>query len=311
MNKIDYVVPMVFPDDPLWRKDLQRAIGYDDSDDVRYRSWGMEDLLVQCVRRFMPWVRDIIILLAMDSQVKEWMCSAAESQNTEPRLRIVFHRDFIPEEYLPTFNSRAIEMFLHRISGLSECFLYGNDDMIPLSPLRQEEFFALPQPSSTTLLPCQHMFPKDYPDNPNNFQIACMGGLNFVASEFGIHFTNKWIKNGHSIAPILKSSCKHLWQRGQQEILRSISRFREPKNFNQYIYSWYQFFSGQYIDHFPHAKLMTVRDKSLSEILSVIADPDCGVVCINDHESVNDYQAYALHVRKAIEQKLLSTADDV
>ena len=298
-RSIDYVVPMVFPDDPQWLRDLRRAVGYDDSDNVRYRSWGTEELLIRCVKKFMPWVRDIIILLSGESQVQGWMeeMLATESQATLPQVRIVFHRDFIPADYLPTFNSRAMEMFLHRIPGLSDCFLYGNDDMFPLSPLSEDDFFIDGKP-------CIHMTKKVFPDNPNNFQIACMGGMNFVAKEFGKKFVDVWYKNGHSIAPILKSSCEHLWQRGQQEILQSISKFREPKNFNQYIYAWYQFFSGQYIDRPPHGRLMTIRDKSLNEILTAIADPDCGVVCINDHESVDDYQVYATHVREAIERKL-------
>ena len=71
---IDYVVPMVFPDDPKWRHDYARAYGIYSDDrsaltNVRYRSWGTERLLVQCIRKNLPWVRDIIILLARKSQV--------------------------------------------------------------------------------------------------------------------------------------------------------------------------------------------------------------------------------------------------
>ena len=46
-----------------------------------------------------------------------------------PKLHIVNHRDFIPEEYLPTFSSHAIELNMHRIPDLAEHFLYFNDDV--------------------------------------------------------------------------------------------------------------------------------------------------------------------------------------
>lgn len=288
---IDYIVPMVFPSDPEWRKVLKKAIGYDDSGDARYRSWGTEELLVRCIRKYMPWVRRIVILLAQQSQVQPWM--------TGEDIRVVFHREFIPEAYLPTFNSRCIEMFLHRIPDISERFLYANDDMFPLSPMQPAEFFLGDRP-------IQHMILKDYPDVPNNFQRACMRGLNFVAAEFNIRFTNTWIKNGHSIAPILLSSCLHLWQRGQQQILKSITPFREDCNFNQYIYAWYQYFANVAVDRGePRRQLLTVHNHTIDDIIAQVRRPDCGVLCINDNERLFDYESYARPLREAIEAKLM------
>ena len=131
MNDIDYIIPMVFPDDKEWEQDLRRAGGRRPAKAVRFRSWGTERLLVQCVRRNLPFVRDIIILLARDSQVQPWM-------ETED-VRVVTHAEFIPKKHLPTFNSCTIEMYLHRIPGLSDMFLYSNDDLFPLSPLRESD----------------------------------------------------------------------------------------------------------------------------------------------------------------------------
>ena len=288
---IDYVIPMVFPDDQQWQRDLTRAFGWNHSDSVRYRSWGMEALLVECIRKFMPWVRDIIVLLARESQRQPWMKD----------VRVVYHREFIPEAYLPTFNSRTIEMFLHRIPGLSERFLYGNDDMFPIAPLREEDFFVGD-------MPCQNMTVKPYPENPNNFQLACMAGLNFVAEEFGQHYTKTWLKNGHSIAPILRQVCEHLWERGEQEILKSISPFREPKNFNQYIYAWWQYFAGLSIDRTPNRFLLTANNYSPQAMTGVILDKKVQIVCINDHEDCNDIQPYVDATTAAIRQRLTATA---
>ena len=286
---IDYVVPMVFPDDREWQRDLRRASrgSYSDPDSVRYRSWHTEQLLVQCIRTFMPWLRNIIIILARESQVQPWM----------KNVRIVFHRDFIPSEFLPTFNSRAMEMFLDRIPGLADHFLYANDDMIPVAPLARDDFFR-------DGMPCQHMTPKPFPSSPNNFQVACLGGLNFVAEEFGLTFTNKWMKNGHSIAPILKSTCHHLWQRDPDRIMASLSPFREPKNFNQYIYSWYQHLSGQYIDHTPRRCLCTANNHNAAQMAAAILDPQNQIVCINDHEDCPDITAHAALVADAINRRL-------
>lgn len=291
---IDYVVPMVFHDDVVWRENF-RKVGsvYDESNlmnFVRYRSWGTERLLIQLVKKNMPWLRNIIILLAQESQKQEWM--------DEEGVRVVYHREFIPEKYLPTFNSRGMEMFLKDIPGISDCFLYGNDDMFPLKPLEPTDFFR-PAEKGGALLPCIHMTEKPFPSSPNNFQMACREGLNFVAKEFGKRYRVTWLKNGHSIAPILKSTCEHLWERGRQEIEASITAFRLPQNFNQYIYSWWQYFAGEYVDSVPTRKYVNVR-KSVEEVVAALYDDEMKIVCVNDHECAGDYRAYASAVRNAL-----------
>ena len=322
----DYVVPMVFPQDREWRRNFAKlgmTFSEHDVDFVRYRSWGLEPLLIQCIRTFMPLVRNIYVLLAQESQAECFLGALRDNdiplcRNNDKEMapvKLVLHSDFIPSRYLPTFNSRAIEMFLHRIPGLSDYFIYGNDDMIPLSPLKQEDFFRAAQRNNDItssryndkewpLLPCQHMNERPLPADLNNFQQACLAGLNFVAAEFGQHFDHTLLRSGHTLAPICRSSCLHLWERGADEIRASISPVRLAYNFNQYIYAWYQHFTGQYIDHQPPHSLVGVK-AGLQRTLDAIADPNCGVLCINDHESCSNYVTFAAAVRRAIERKLL------
>jgi hypothetical protein len=68
-----------------------------------------------------PWVRFIYLVTA--SQLPNWLNAS------HPRVRIVNHAALFPDPtHLPTFNSLAIESVLHRIPGLSEYFLYFNND---------------------------------------------------------------------------------------------------------------------------------------------------------------------------------------
>jgi hypothetical protein len=57
-------------------------------------------------------------------------------------IHIVHHDEFIPNQYLPNFQSKVFEMFFDRISNLSEHFIYLNDDMIVLKPLQPSQFFT-------------------------------------------------------------------------------------------------------------------------------------------------------------------------
>lgn len=289
---IDYVVPMVFHDDVKWQEDFKAANReYNEADlgfFVRFRSWGTEHLLIRCVRKYMPFVRNIYIILARESQKRPWM--------DEEGVRIVYHRDIIPEKFLPTFNSLAIEMFLHRIDGLSERFLYGNDDMFPLSPLTEDDFFYGD-------VPCIVNIEKPLPERTNIFHRACLNGMNFVGREFGRFFFNTIIRGGHSITPMLKSTWEYLWHIGKEDIEASISPFRQSNNFIQWICPWWHYLSGNYVNKAPKRVYVSTKN-SIEDVVKAISSEDAGIVCINDNECVSNYMDYGNAVIRAIEEKL-------
>ena len=330
---IDYIVPMVFPDDPKWRHDLLTATGtyHDDRSavtNVRYRSWNTEPILIDLIRKNLPWLRTIHIILARPSQLQPWMrpllsassassgfaaqptapSASSGSAARTPSVRVVYHRDFIPSRHLPTFNSRTIEMFLHRIPGLAPYFLYGNDDMFPISPLPVTAFFrpasafgGSAAETNTPILPCLHPTDKRY--NPTNgFHQACMNGMNFVAAPFNRQFTDHWLHFGHNIIPNLRSTCEMFWQRYPKQITASITTFRLPQNFNQYIYPWYHVLANQYIDHRPPSSYVSTKN-STEEILTAIATAK-GLLCINDNEAATDITGLAAAVRRELHRRL-------
>ena len=51
------------------------------------------------------------------------------------------HESILPATALPTFSSHAIETSLHRIPGLSNHFIYSNDDFLLTRPTGPEDFF--------------------------------------------------------------------------------------------------------------------------------------------------------------------------
>ena len=297
---IDYVVPMVFPDDLKWRHDYATANGCFRDDrsaltSVRYRSWGTEHLLIQCIRKHLPWVRNVVILLARKSQVQPWMLDEiAATRNGVPHIRIVFHNEFMPKDVLPTFNSRAIEMYLHNIPDLADYFLYGNDDMFPIAPMPVEDFYR-------DGLPCLHYTRKVF-NHSNAFHLACMNGLNFVASHFDKHFDDHWLRIGHNVVPMVKATCEMFWQHWPKQMQASVTRFRLTQNFNQYIYSWHHILSCQYIDHRAPRTYLSV-DADFNDIIQAIRTAD-GLLCINDNNSVNDITNLAATIRSEIQKRL-------
>ncbi|MEV5342728.1 stealth conserved region 3 domain-containing protein, partial [Streptomyces sp. NPDC052676] len=101
------------------------ASRYTSHDELRYALRSLE--------MYAGFVRHVY--LVTDSQVPAWLDPRAEG------LTVVDHRDILPADALPVFNSHAIESRLHHIPGLSERYLYFNDDVFVNRPVRAEHFF--------------------------------------------------------------------------------------------------------------------------------------------------------------------------
>ncbi len=137
---VDAVYTWVDGTDPAWtRRRDDRLAALDDAwspesaassrhvphDELRYSLRSLET--------FAPWIRRIF--LVTDGQRPDWLVD-------HPRLTVVDHREILPPEALPTFNSHAIETGLHRVPGLAEHFLYLNDDFFLGRPVGPEAFFS-------------------------------------------------------------------------------------------------------------------------------------------------------------------------
>lgn len=101
----------------------------------RFRDGGELRYSLRSLEKFAPWVRRVF--LVTNGQVPGWL------RTVQPRLQLVNHQDIFPEaSCLPTFNSNAIELNLHRIPGLSRKFIYFNDDTFLGSPSSADRFFS-------------------------------------------------------------------------------------------------------------------------------------------------------------------------
>ena len=138
--EVDLVYLWVDDRDPAWRRrrdERLAALGRPPSagaaDDSRFREQDELRYSLRSVERYAPWVRHIH--LVTDDQRPAWLV------DDHPRLTVVDHRDILPAEALPTYNSHAISARAHHIEGLSEHFLLMNDDVLLGRPVGPEDFF--------------------------------------------------------------------------------------------------------------------------------------------------------------------------
>lgn len=147
--KIDAVITWVDGNDPAHRARMVRYGSRADfsRDDVagstRYASIGEIAWCVASINRFAPFINRIYIVTDnQDPQLGDFL------QHNFPEghipVEIVDHKAIFRgyEEYLPVFNSVAIETMLWRIPGLSERFIYFNDDCLLAAPVTPSDFFT-------------------------------------------------------------------------------------------------------------------------------------------------------------------------
>ena len=139
---VDVVYVWVDGSDSKWLEKKKRTLKkYADlhaSEEVsgagRFRNNGELRYSVRSVMKFAPWTRKVFIVT--DDQVPDWL------DTSNRRVKVVDHKDiFDNKDDLPTFSSRAIEMRLHHITGLSERFLSFNDDFFLGRPTSVSDFF--------------------------------------------------------------------------------------------------------------------------------------------------------------------------
>lgn len=139
---IDVVYTWVDGTDPSWVERKRKALEMNSGermpeasvDDLRFVGHDELRYSLRALELYAPWVRHVYIVT--DAQRPSWL------REDSKWVSVVDHRDIAPKgTNLPTFNSQAIEANLHRIDGLSEHFLYLNDDMFLSSPIKPEVFF--------------------------------------------------------------------------------------------------------------------------------------------------------------------------
>jgi hypothetical protein len=135
---VDLVCPWVDGDDPQLHTDMRRYAS-DPGHLNPERTRDLYELLrysLRSVEMFAGWVRNVHIITRRP-QVPSWL------DLDNPRVNVVHHDEldgFAP--YLPTFNSTAIESFVHAVPDVSEHFLFLNDDFLFGAPVVPGDFLT-------------------------------------------------------------------------------------------------------------------------------------------------------------------------
>ena len=300
--KIDFVVTWVDGGDPVWQADKAKySTEGGDATASRYRDWDQLRYFFRAIEQNAPWVNKIHFVTY--GHLPEWL------DTTNPKLNIVNHSDFIPEEFLPVFNSTAIEVHLHRIKGLADHFVYFNDDTYIMKPCKESDFFVNGLPVDEAFfvpaIPheddyyCHHLF-NDYSVYTDYLSAKTLlkNAFKFVNFKFGwnniiqILARNKYIRPLHHAKSFLKSSFETIWRDHERYMLRTArSRFRKELNNSPQVFRGYQIITGKFYPKHKrkYARVIDTCDVELAK--SAIESGKFKYLCLSDNTPAEAFEA--------------------
>ena len=321
---IDFVVTWVDGSDKEWREEKARYSGHGaiDDNEERYRDWGLFRYWFRGVEQFAPWVRKVHLVTW--GHLPDWL-------NTDnPKLHIVRHEDYIPKEFLPTFNSNVLELYLHDIPGLSEQFVYFNDDVYLIKPVKKEDFFREGKP-------CDMLALQPVVANPSNPVMSHIYlNNNLVLSKYFDKRENmkaqigKYFKLGypplyffynileltfplftgfytvHGPASFCKETFEELWEmEGELFCELSQERFRSGKDVSQYLFREWQKLKGNFVP--LNVKKMfryyDVKEEN-GDLARILTEKKKKFICINDGRIQGNADRIQEELTKAFDQLL-------
>lgn len=283
---VDAVYTWVDGDDPEWQRRKNEALGQTDASALndtatnasRYASRDELRYSLRSLEMYANWIRNIYIVV--DDQTPAWL------DTSNPRITIVNHRDiFTDPSVLPVFNSHAIESQLHHIDGLSNHFLYLNDDVLFGKQVQPADFFLSDRiskyfPSKATL----DVDPPSARDLP--VLSSAKNARQLIAEEFGVTITNKF---KHTPMALQRDVLTEMEERFP-ELFRTVaaSRFRHPDDFSipSGLYHYYAFATGRAVPGSIGYGYQDISGPDLPLFLALLSsNHPYRVFCLNDTDS--------------------------
>lgn len=304
---IDIVIPWVDEKDPRWEQDrkeyaLKQNGQAFEASNVRFQSWDNLQYWFRAIEKCMPWYHKIYFITY--GHLPEFL-------NTDhPKLEIVRHTDYIPLEYLPTFNSNTIEMNLHRISSLSENFILFSDDVFPLQPIEETYYFkdnlvcdeAVENIITTTSFGAVSHVTR-YAQVNNMFII----NRHFKKQEVQKKNWDKWycpdygdrlertkslqywydfpgFYDPHMANAMKKSVLAHLWEIEKEALdCGSGNRFRGYSDVTQYLIRYWQICSGEFYPRRTRGKVFFPSIETYTEVVDAIYKKQYPMISFNEN----------------------------
>jgi hypothetical protein len=269
---IDFVLPWVDGNDPIW---LKEKVKYDNNiekdynnSSMRYRDWGTLRYVLRAIEQNCPWYHKIYLIT--EGHYPDWLDINHE------KIVLVTHKElYFDKTHLPVFSSSSIEMNLANIKGLSEKFVYLNDDMLILKRVEESRFFIDNKPVDFLshgwvsrnkvferlrgMNSWAHSIKNNIDLINRKFSKINLSSNSLYNSSYSIKIKASnflldkvynqllWLEHWHHPQSYLKSTLIHVHKEFEKEMMDcSSNRFRANNDLTQYLYRYWQLLSDNF-----------------------------------------------------------------
>lgn len=321
--EIDFVVTWVDMNDPKWQQDFAKYSGKIDNTKnevsvARFRDYGLLKYWFRGIEKFAPWVRKIHFVTC--GQKPDWLDAS------HPKLNLVHHEDYIPKQFLPSFNSSVLEIYLHRIPGIAEHFVYFNDDFYIIDHLPQERFYkdGLPQDIAAFRMNLgMSLWSKCLKNNIriinqrfNKKEVLKRDHDKWYFPEYGskarltkvLAGYDKFVtlRTPHNAQPYTKTTFEEVWDYAGEELTTmSSNRFRSPQDYTQELFRTWQICRSNFMPYntYKDTKMFPLLFRS-KQAVKAIREQAYKLVCINDNEHIRNFEQVMAETNAAFQHIL-------
>ena len=320
---IDFVITWVDMNDPKWQEEFFRY-AHDKKNTrngvskARFRENGFLKYWFRGVEKFAPWVRKIHFVTS--GQKPDWL------DENNPKINLVNHKDIIPGQFLPTYNSTVIERYIHKIPGLAEHFVYFNDDFYIIDNVSKERFFQDGLPCDIAVFDFNPPWSQWYKRIKNNIQLI---NRHFYKREVMAQHHDKWfdksygfkarwnyllkpygkfitLKVPHNAQPYLKTTFEEVWAAAGETLTEASSnRFRALTDYTPELFRTWQICRGNFQPYntYKDTKMfpLMIRPK---QAVKAIYKQRYTLICLNDNVHIRNYDRVMRDLRNAFEHIL-------
>ncbi len=248
------------------------------ANDSRYISRDELRYSLRSLDMYADWVRHVY--LVTDNQVPAWL------DTTNPRLTVVSHQELFGDRgRLPTFNSHAIESQLHRIDGLSEHYLYLNDDVFFGRPVSPSLFFHSNGLAQFYVSNAKvGLGPATEDDMP--VMSAAKNNRDLMAKMFDRTISNKFKHVPHALRRSVMADMEQDFAADFERTASSQFRSHHDVSISASLAHYYSYATGRSVPGVIRYLYMDIaRDDTPSRLKSLLWNRDYDVFCLNDHDS--------------------------
>lgn len=325
MEKIDVVILWVDGNDKKWLEEKKKYSpslpGKEIDNNARYRDWDNLKYFFRGIEQNANWVNKIYFITW--GHIPSWL------DINNPKLKIVKHSDFIPKEYLPTYNSNVIELNLHRINDLSENFILFNDDIFIINKTKPTDFFINDLPCDSfceTINSCNkpndafyHCFFNNmcivnkYFDKRSVYKKNIKKYLNLKYGLKDVFHTITLlpyknfssIDSKHLATSFKKSSFEEMWNK-EYEVLDACckNKFRNYNDVSQFLIRYTQLLKGEFIPRSNNIGQYFELTDTNESVISALRKKKYKMICLNDTALVTDFEKSKNSINNYLEEIL-------